>query len=187
MTVSIALVGGAHIHTPGFIKRLKERSDVTMRLVWDHDAARAEARASELDAKVTANLDEIWGDPEIRAVVIASETDRHEDLVLAGAKAGKHMFIEKPLGIGAQDSARMAEAIQKAGVIFQTGYFMRGNPAYRFLREQIAAGAFGKVTRLRMVNAHSAEPFFTIAPVPRKTPRPSVTQPAMWTPGDNVV
>ena len=156
MTVSIALVGGAHIHTPGFIKRLKDRTDVTTAMVWDHDAARAAARAADLGARTTTNLDEIWGDPKISAVVIASETDRHEDLVLAGAAAGKHMFIEKPLGIGAKDSTRMAEAIQKAGVIFQTGYFMRGNPAYRFIREQIAAGAFGTITRLRMVNVHSA-------------------------------
>ena len=156
MTVSLAMVGGAHIHTPGFIKRLKERSDVAVRKVWDHDPARAAQRAADLGAKVSSNLDEIWNDAEIRSVLICSETNRHEELVLAGARAGKNMFIEKPLGLGAVDSARMADAIQKAGVIFQTGYFMRGNPAYRFVREQIAAGAFGKVTRLRMVNVHSA-------------------------------
>ena len=155
MTVSLAMVGGAHIHTPGFIKRLKERSDVAVRKVWDHDPARAAQRAADLGAKVSSNLDEIWNDAEIRSVLICSETNRHEELVLAGARAGKNMFIEKPLGLGAVDSARMADAIQKAGVIFQTGYFMRGNPVLRFVREQIGAGAFGQVTRLRMSNAHT--------------------------------
>lgn len=155
MSASIALVGGAHIHTPGFIKRLNDRSDVTARLVWDHDPARAAQRAADLNARVASNLDEIWNDPEIRAVVICSETDRHESLVKAAAKAGKHMFVEKPLGIGFSDSSSMADAIRRSGVIFQTGYFMRGTPAYRFIRDQIAAGAFGRVTRLRMSNAHS--------------------------------
>ncbi len=49
----------------------------------------------------------------------------------------------------------MAAAIENAGILFQTGYFMRGNPIFRFLKEQLAAGAFGKVTRLRMSNCHA--------------------------------
>jgi predicted dehydrogenase len=41
------------------------------------------------------------------------------------------------------------------GVLFQTGYFMRGSPIFRFLKEQLVAGAFGKVTRVRMINCHA--------------------------------
>jgi predicted dehydrogenase len=156
MAVSIALVGGAHIHTPGFIKRLKERSDVAVRLVWDHDGERAARRAAELGAEATPDLEKIWQSAEIPGVVICSETDRHVELVGSAARAGKHMFVEKPLGMGAADSRRMADAIDQAGVIFQTGYFMRGSPVLRLIKEQLAAGAFGQVTRLRMVNAHSA-------------------------------
>lgn len=156
MTVQLALVGGAHIHTPGFIKRLQARDDVAVRWVWDHDPARAQQRAAELPgAQVAASLDEIWGDSAVKAAVICSETDRHEDLVLAGAAAGKHLFVEKPLGLGAPDAYRMAEAIEAAGVLFQTGYFMRGSPIHRFLKAQIGAGAFGKVTRFRMSNCHA--------------------------------
>lgn len=155
MTVNVALVGAAHIHTPGFIKRLNARDDVSVRWVWDHDAERAQRYATELNAPVAADLSQIWGDPDIQAVVICSETDRHESLVLSAAAAGKHLFVEKPLGLGAQDSYRMASAIEKAGVLFQTGYFQRGNPFYRFLKTQLDAGSFGKVTRIRMSNCHS--------------------------------
>lgn len=155
MTVPIAFVGVGHIHTPGFIKRLQARSDVKVNLVWDHDPERAEKRAVELRARVVPDLDAIWGDKEIRAAVICSETDRHMGLVTAGAQAGKHLFVEKPLGLKAQDAYQMAEAIEKAGVLFQTGYFMRGNPVFRFVKEQIAAGTFGKVTRIRMSNCHA--------------------------------
>jgi len=155
MTIQVALVGAGHIHTPGFVKRLNERSDVAVKLVWDHDSERAALRAGELQAGVTDNLDAIWNDPQIAAVVICSETNRHEALVTAAARAGKHIFAEKPLGLGAKDSAQMASAIEAAGVIFQTGYFMRGNPVLRFVREQVQAGAFGQITRLRMSNCHS--------------------------------
>lgn len=98
-TITLALVGGAHIHTPGFIKLLAARKDVRVKYVWDHDAARAEKRAQPLNAKVVAKTDEIWNDPEVLGVVICSETNRHLELVLAAVKARKHMFVEKPLGI----------------------------------------------------------------------------------------
>lgn len=155
MTIQLALVGAGHIHTPGFIKRIKDRSDVAVRLVWDHDHDRAAMRAAELGAQTTQDVKDIWTDSDIKAVVICSETNLHEELVIAGAQSGKHMFVEKPLGLGAQDSARMADAIEKAWIIFQTGYFMRGNPILRFIKGHIALGSFGQITRLRMVNCHS--------------------------------
>ncbi len=155
MTTQIALVGAGHIHTPGFIKRLQARSDVAVKVVWDYDAKRAALRAAELNARITPDVEKIWTDPEIHAVVICSETDRHTALVTAAAAAGKHMFVEKPLGVGAEDARRMAGAIEKAGVLFQTGYFMRGNPIYRFLKARLGEGAFGRVTRVRMSNCHA--------------------------------
>src|SRR5262245_37591942 len=105
--ITVALVGGAHIHTPGFIDLVKKRKDVTVKSVWDHDAQRAEKRAGELGAKAVGDVSQIWSDPEIVAVAIFSETNRHPDLVLAAARAGKHMFVEKPLGITAAESIAM--------------------------------------------------------------------------------
>jgi predicted dehydrogenase len=152
---TVALVGCAHIHTPGFVRRLQARRDVQVRYVWDHQSERAEKWAGELSAQAVAEPDEIWSDSGIEGAIICSETNRHEPLVLAGAAAGKHLFVEKPLGMGAEDAYRMADAIQQAGVIFQTGYFMRSRGLNRFLREQLQVGAFGKVTRIRMSNCHA--------------------------------
>ena len=153
--VTLALVGGAHIHTPDFVNLLKRRKDVKVKSVWDHDPARAEKRARPLDAQVVADVEKIWADPEITGVVICSETNRHHDLILAAAKAGKHMFAEKPLGITAAESREMADAIEKANLLFTTGYFMRTDPKHLFLKEEIAKGRFGKITRARGSNCHS--------------------------------
>src|SRR5690606_25246930 len=142
--IQLALIGCAHIHTPGFVKRLQARNDVTVTKVWDHQPARAEKWAQELNATTVATVDPIWADASIDAVIICSETDRHEPLVLGAAEAKKHLFVEKPLGLGATDADAMAAAITKAGVFFQTGYFQRGHPTNLFLREQIQQGHFGK-------------------------------------------
>src|SRR5437016_8893683 len=64
-TVTLAFVGCAHIHTPGFVQLLKKRTDIKVKSVWDHDAARAEQRAGELGAQVVGDLNKIWSDPAI--------------------------------------------------------------------------------------------------------------------------
>jgi predicted dehydrogenase len=154
-SVTLAFAGVAHIHTPGFINLLKERKDVKVKAVWDHDPARGQKRATELGATFATDLKAIWADPTITAVVICSETNRHHDLVMAAAAAGKHMFVEKPLGITARDSFAMASAIEKANLLFTTGYFMRTDPKHLFLKDEIAKGRFGKITRVRGSNCHS--------------------------------
>lgn len=152
--IDLALLGAAHIHTPDFINRLSRRAEVKVKYVWDHDRARAIKAAERLSAQV-ADLPEIWADAEVRAVVVCSETDRHEELVLPAVAAKKHLFVEKPLGYAAADAYRMARAIEQAGVLFQTGYFMRGQPVHRFLKEQISKGHFGQLTRVRHSNCHA--------------------------------
>jgi len=153
--LDLALVGAAHIHTPNFIRRILTRSDVRVKYVWDHDFGRAQRRAAELDAVAVGELAPIWQDELIKGVIICSETNRHEPLVMEAVAARKHLFVEKPLGMGHDDAARMADAIEAAGVIFQTGYFMRGQPVHQFIREQIHLGHFGKITRVRHSNCHS--------------------------------
>jgi predicted dehydrogenase len=150
-----AFIGCAHIHTPGFIKMLKERDDVMVKSVWDHDDARGQKRADEMNARFFGDYRTILDDPEVKSVIICAETNRHEELVLAAAGAKKHMFVEKPLGFAADDARKMADAIEKAGVKFQIGYFMRGNPAYRFLKSEIDKGHFGRINRIRGSNCHA--------------------------------
>lgn len=154
-TIGVALVGGAHIHTPQFVDAMKARAGLNVKAVWDHDAERAAKYAGELGCNVATGLDAIWRNPEIAGVVICSETNRHSDLVAAAVAAKKHMFVEKPLAGSAQESFAMAAAIEKAGVLFTTGYFMRTMPVHLFLKEQIARGSFGEVTRVRGSTCHN--------------------------------
>ncbi len=152
---TLAFLGVAHIHTPGFIRAIKERPNLKVKSVWDPARVKAEARAAQLDAVVVDDFKTICNDPEISAIVVCSETGLHEKLALPAVAAKKNIFIEKPLGFSPADADRMADAIEKARVIYQTGYFRRGDAAHIFLKDQIAAGAFGKITHVRASNCHS--------------------------------
>jgi predicted dehydrogenase len=161
--IQVALIGCAHIHTPGFVNRLQDRQDVKVSYVWDHDEARAAKWTDVLGAQQVTDPAVAWEDPNVVGIIVCSETNRHEELVLPAAAARKHLFVEKPLGLGAEDAQRMAKAIEAAGVLFQTGYFQRGQPAHLFIKQQIEQGSFGKITRLRHSNCHqgSLEDWFT--------------------------
>jgi len=154
-TTTLALVGCAHIHVPGFTKQLAGRPDVRVKWAWDPDPLRVAKWGGAVNARTASSLAEILADPEVKGVVVLSETNRHRELVLAAAGAGKHLFVEKPLGVTGAESRAMAETIEKAGLLFSTGYFMRTDPKVLFLREQVAKGAFGRITRASAWNCHA--------------------------------
>jgi len=151
----LGLVGCAHIHTPGFAKLLAGRADVRVKWAWDADPGRVAKWGSVVRAQTAPSSAAILADPDVKGVVILSETNRHRELVMAAAAAKKHMFVEKPLGMNGGESREMAEAIEAAELLFTTGYFMRTDPKHLFLREQVAKGAFGRITHAAAWNCHS--------------------------------
>ena len=150
-----ALIGASHIHTPGFVKKLKDRNDIKVIAVWDKDESLARRNAQILESKQFSDFQNILKDSELDAVIVCSETNLHENIINEVAEASKHCFVEKPLGIGHEDSEKMMKSLEKSGVLFQTGYFNRGNPVYRKLKELIDDGVFGKISRIRLNNCHN--------------------------------
>jgi myo-inositol 2-dehydrogenase / D-chiro-inositol 1-dehydrogenase len=81
-------------------------------------------------------------------VLIAAPTDRHVELVEAFAGASVPILCEKPVGLGAADATAAAGAVERAGIVFQVGYWRRFVPDLRALRERIAAGALGEIVQI---------------------------------------
>ncbi|MFG0250475.1 MAG: Gfo/Idh/MocA family protein [Phycisphaeraceae bacterium JB051] len=155
MSTQIAFVGCSHIHVQGFTNMVKKVEGITVKYAWDPEIQRAQKWGAEVGAQVVTDLKVIAKDPDIKAVVITSKTVEHADLVKMFAKAGKHMFVEKPLGMSAEDARKQAKQINKAGVLFSTGYFMRSFPMNLYAREAIQSGKLGKITRISLSNCHS--------------------------------
>ena len=149
-----AFLGVAHIHTPGFISMIKNRADISVKAVYELQSERGERRADELQSVFTSDLDAILKDEEITSVIVCSETVYHRELVTRAAAAGKHLFVEKPLAVSAEDADAMQAAIEDAGVLFQTGFFMRSSPQSQFLKREVASGNLGTITRMRHTNCH---------------------------------
>ncbi|MEZ4636289.1 MAG: hypothetical protein R2856_15225 [Caldilineaceae bacterium] len=79
--INVALVGGGHIHTPGFVKRLRKHATMSPLPRCDQHRFFAEKNAELLSARRRRSQRGVWTDESILAVVICFETDRHADLV----------------------------------------------------------------------------------------------------------
>lgn len=151
---TLAVVGAAHIHTPEFLEQLIEHGDVEPAGIFDHDERRARELADRFAVPVLASPAEAYDDAMVDGVMVTSETIRHRTLAVRAAESGKALFVEKPVGATAEDARAIADAVERTGVVFQTGYFLRGDPAHRALRELIEEGALGELNRVRVANTN---------------------------------
>ena len=103
---------------------------------------------------------ELAADPRVAAVSIAAPNFLHREIGVALARAGKHIWIEKPVGLTADDARAVADAVKAAGVHGAVGFNYRNAPAVAAAREMIAAGELGEVThvRFRLFSDYAAHP-----------------------------
>ncbi len=99
-------------------------------------------------------------DPDVDVVVVAAPNMLHEELCVAAAAAGKHVFCEKPVGGTPDQTARVEKAARAAGVITGVGYNYRWAPLVIYARQLIEAGALGEITnyRGRFFSMYGADP-----------------------------
>ena len=85
----------------------------------------------------------LMDDKNVDAVVIASPTKTHKDLVVAAAARGKTTFCEKPPALSLAETEAMKEAVTRSGIFFQMGFMRRFDPGYAAAKRQIAEGLVG--------------------------------------------
>lgn len=95
-------------------------------------------------------------DAEIDAVVIATPTHTHENLVIAAAQRHKAIFCEKPLSLSLDEAARMQHALARTGVFFQMGFMRRFDRGYAAAKEKTMRGEIGTPVVFRST---SRDPF----------------------------
>jgi predicted dehydrogenase len=97
----------------------------------------------------TTDYREVLADPEVEVVSICAPNFLHAEIGIAAARAGKHFWIEKPVGRSLAETAAIAEAADEASVITSIGYNYRHAPAVEHARALVAAGKLGRITNMR--------------------------------------
>ena len=87
-------------------------------------------------------------DAEVEAVVLATPHSQHAAQVAAAARAGKHVFVEKPFTLDVTDARAAAQACRDAGVVLALGHNRRFLPAFQDMQRMVAAGELGEILHL---------------------------------------
>ncbi len=111
--------------------------------VQSRDAGRARRVGAKHGAAAYVRDAGLLADPRVGAVYIATPVDRHLPQVLAAARAGKHVLLEKPMGLSVREAERMVRACRSAGVKLGVGFMMRFHPAHEAVRRWIREGRLG--------------------------------------------
>ena len=120
--------------------------------VCSRDGDRARAFAQTLSvAEAYGDLNEALRKTSANAVYIATAVHQHVSQAIAALTAGKHVLVEKPLGLNGREAERVVEAAKAAGVTSGCAYYRRCSDRYDYARKMIAAGEFGKILMVRML------------------------------------
>ncbi len=125
--------------------------------VYDVDESAARQVAEQHGARFAADVDAALAS-DIDAVLIASSTDTHVDLITAAARAGKAVFCEKPIDLDITQVNRCWEAIADCGVPVQIGFNRRYDPHHRALHDAVQAGEIGSVEMMIISSRDPAPP-----------------------------
>ena len=106
----------------------------------------------------TTHADELLHDPEIEAIVIASPSGRHVELIRRAAHFGKHIFCEKPVAFEPQAIEEVVDAVASAGVQLQVGFNRRFDPGMCRLAEAVRERGAGRAARARIINRDPTAP-----------------------------
>ncbi len=112
---------------------------------YTRSADKRTAFAAKYKCRPAASYDEVLADPSIDAVINTTPNDVHLETTRAAAAARKHVFLDKPIANTVTDGRAISEVCRKAGVVLALGYQRRRESHFRWVRQQIDAGVFGKV------------------------------------------
>jgi predicted dehydrogenase len=156
-TIGIGVIGmgwmGA-VHSRAY-RQIGDRfaeAGIRPRLVMCADDVLARAREAQERfgfEKCSTTWQQVLVEPDVEAINIAAPNYLHRDIAMAAAQAGKHVFCEKPVGRGPEETAEIERAARVAGVRTFVGYNYRWAPLVQYAYQLIQRGAIGDLTHYR--------------------------------------
>jgi predicted dehydrogenase len=144
--ITVAVLGAGFMgsaHTANY-KALDGR--VRVKSVVSRSLDRAAKLAETLGAEATTDLDAVLRDPEVDVVDVCLPTPAHREAAERALRAGKHVFLEKPIALTLDDADAIVRAAEKSGRLFMVGLVLRFWPEYAELQRRVASGDLGRVS-----------------------------------------
>ncbi len=154
--IGVGRIGAFHAAT------LATLPSVDRVVIADVDAERAASLAAERGYEEASSVDDLLG--KVGAVVIASSTDTHAELIHASVDAGLPTFCEKPISLDLESTRSVVEHVRRSGITLQMGFQRRFDPGFRAASELVLGGGLGNLYLVRMAGHDPAPPHESYIP-----------------------
>lgn len=154
--IDIAVIGAGRI---GQIhaRNLQQHPNANLRCIVDVSATAARNLAEACGTEV-GSTESVLADASIQAVLIASSTDTHAELITAAAAAGKAIFCEKPLDLDIATAQQSLSVVAEHQVLLCVGFNRRHDPSFDRLKTEIAQGSVGNVEVVSITSRDPSPP-----------------------------
>jgi UDP-N-acetyl-2-amino-2-deoxyglucuronate dehydrogenase len=129
---------------------VRDAPSASLAAVFDVDPTLAADLAGRHDARPAASLEDLLADDGVDAIYVCTPHRFHRETAVRSAEAGKHVFVEKPMGVSVADAEAIVAACDSHAVMCGVAFVVRWAPAYARARELVTAGTIGEVTGFRV-------------------------------------
>ena len=154
MSIGVAVIGVGH-WGPNLARNLHNELGVELRWVVDRDPDRLDyVRQSLPGVGTSTTVDDVWSDPEVDAVVIATPTSTHGKLVEEALRSGKHVLVEKPIVDDSVLGTSLVDLAAELGLVLMVGHVFLFNEAILVAKRLLDEGELGEVFHVTMVRTN---------------------------------
>jgi 1,5-anhydro-D-fructose reductase (1,5-anhydro-D-mannitol-forming) len=153
--IKLAILSYWHVHAKDYHRQANEHPDTSIIALWDEIPERGQAIAREKDIPFYESLSELLALPELDGVMITAPTSMHRDVMIAAAKARKHIFTEKVIAPTFRECNEIIQEVEKANVKL-TVSLPRLNEGYTLaIQQMLDAQLLGQLTTVRVRLSHN--------------------------------
>lgn len=152
-SLRLGVVSFAHSHVNAYVEVIRDFPDAEVVTGWDDDAERGRKQCDKYGLEFEPELDSLLARRDLDAVFVTSPTNRHAEHVVAAARAGKHVLLQKPMALTLADCDAIIATVRETGVKFSMCYQMRADSVNVKIKALLEEGAVGNVAIVRRRHA----------------------------------
>jgi predicted dehydrogenase len=153
--IRVAMISFWHVHARDYARQALEHPATEIVAAWDELPDRGWAQAQALGVPFYENLDELLKQPDIDGVIIDTPTNIHSQVMIAAARAGKHIFTEKVIATTLHECNQIVDAVNKAGVKLTVSLPRLSADYTQAIRHILDQKLLGEVTLVRTRLSHN--------------------------------
>lgn len=152
--INVAVISAWHVHAKGYAREAAANENCNVVGVWDSDKKVSQDWADELGCKAYESWQDILADENVDGIILNSPTNEHPEILIASAKAGKHIFTEKVLALKNTEAEEIEKEVKESGIKFTISYPHKCRDTLQFAKKIISEGKLGTMTYARVRNVH---------------------------------